>query len=422
VTSTATAVSPSRGEVLERLAWRVPLSTRRLFVTMTAALVILLVGSGVVAAWAVSRNASTIDSARSSGLGIARAATQFRSSLASADADAAATLISGGLEEPERRAHYDASLVEASRALTGAALVARGGDADDIGALADGLVVYSGLVETSRANSRQGFPVGSAYLSQARTMAQAELVPRAERLRRTGEQRIARAANSVSGPVVGFAIGFMLFAIVGLAIGSAVAAGRTRRLVHPGLVAAMAALIVMGVIVTSSLLTQRRELLAAATADKGAYLAANDSAFTLSNLRVNEIGAVAARGSGAPLFKQFHVDADSLVQRLSDRGDESDLLTTLRTYVSGVDQVEALDQGGDNRAASTAALTGASGVGYEAARERAASDVAATANRLGERFDAASRSDVQSWLPTGLCLLGAAFAAAAMLARARRYR
>ena len=63
--------------------------------------------------------------------------------------------------------------------------------------MASGLVEYAGLVETSRANTRLGYPVGSAYLNQARDLANDDLVPRAERLRRVGEQRMAQAANSV---------------------------------------------------------------------------------------------------------------------------------------------------------------------------------------------------------------------------------
>ena len=48
------------------------------------------------------------------------------------------------------------------------AATARGeGEAADLAAVADSVQRYAGLVESARANNRQGFPVGAAYLDQA---------------------------------------------------------------------------------------------------------------------------------------------------------------------------------------------------------------------------------------------------------------
>ena len=278
-------------ETIEELAWRIPLPSHRLFLALAIGLALLIGGAGLASAAVASRNATIIDDVRGSGLGIAGSATAFRTSLAAADADAAATLLSGGLEDADRRASYDANLLEASRALTRAALVATDEDEEDIAALADGLVRYAGLVETSRANSRQGFPVGSAYLTQARALARDDLAPRAERLRRSGEQRIARAANSVGGPIGVQAVVVLTIALLGVLAGGAVMAGRTRRMLHPALVAAGGLVVASLFIAGGSLATQSAELRSAATGTLDAVINANDASFALSRLRVTEISS-----------------------------------------------------------------------------------------------------------------------------------
>ena len=221
-------------ERVERTAWRVPLPTRRFFVALALVAAAATAVSGVAAGWVASRNADTIDDAREQGLELATAVSDFRTNLASADARAAATLISGGLEDPESRAGYDADVLAASHALTDAALVATDDDRSDITEMADGLLAYAGLVETARANSRQGFPVGASYLGEARDGVNNELVPLAERQRRVGERRLAQAVNSVGGPVSGFALVVLVGGLV-VGLGCAVLiAGSTRRVAaHP---------------------------------------------------------------------------------------------------------------------------------------------------------------------------------------------
>ena len=46
-----------------------------------------------------------------------------------------------------------------------------------IAAIAASLPVYSGLVETARANNRQGFPVGAAYLRDASNLMRGRILP-----------------------------------------------------------------------------------------------------------------------------------------------------------------------------------------------------------------------------------------------------
>lgn len=433
--STATKAAAPTGSLLDRIehaAWRVPLPTRRLFVTLALVAAGALAVSGLAAGWVAARNADTIADAREQGLDLATAATEFRTRLASADATAAGTLIAGGLESTESRAAYDEDVLEASRALTQAGLVATDDDAEDIGILASGLVDYAGLVETSRANTRLGYPVGSAYLNQARDLANDDLVPRAERLRRVGEQRIARAANSVGGPVGALAVVLLVAALIVLLGCSLIIAGRTRRIAHPALLLATLAVIAALAFVFDGIASQSRELRQAATGDIDAYVAANEASSTLSNLRVTEISAVAARGSGAPLYEEFGADTDALLTQLTeapgDAGDIGELHSAVETYTTAVvDQVQATDESGDNRAAAQLALSTSpddtgSADAYDAAITVAERNVENESGDLAQRFDAAGDADIPPVVPIVLGGVAAVLAAAGILARGRKYR
>jgi hypothetical protein len=426
--STATKAGPPAGGVLdrvERTAWRVPLPTRRLFVTLALIAAGALAASGLAAGWVANRNARIIADAREQGLDLATAVSDFDTSLTAADARAAGTLISGGLEDRQSREDYDADMQAASRALVAAGLVATDADGDDLRVLTQGLSDYAGLVEASRANARQGFPVATSYLEQAQDLAQDRLVPTAEHLRREGERRMARAANDVGGVVGGLAV-VLLLAGLGVLVGcSLVIAGRTRRIAHPALLAATLVAVGALVVVTLGIVSQGRELRRAASGDIDAYVAANSAVSGLANLRVTEIGAVAARGGGAALYDDFGAQADDLAAEIADApGDDqllADLYDAVGAYAAAVDEVRALDEGGDNRGAADLALS----TSQDAYGDAAAIATAGVDNEVGElrdRFDAAEAAGVHPAVPVLLGGVAALLAAGGTLARGRRYR
>jgi hypothetical protein len=448
--STATKAAAPAGSLLDRVeqtAWRVPLPTRKLFVALALVAAGALAVSGLVAGWVAARNADTIGDAREQGFELATATTEFRTNLAEADALAAATLISAGLESTDSRAQYDAAVLQASQALTEAGLVATADDREDISEMASGLVEYAGLVETSRANTRLGYPVGSAYLNQARDLANDDLVPRAERLRRVGEQRMARAANSVGGPVGILAIVLLVAALGVLVACSLLIAGRTRRMAHPALLAATIAAIAGLVIVVNGIASQSRELRQAASGDIEAYIAANDASSGLSDLRVTEISAVAARGSGGPLYEEFDTEAAALIEALADASGDRPGIDELRgrveDYVAAVAGVEDADLRGNNRRAQELALSeepdGSAGaynlaaVGPEADEDgdnqpdppvagSAAGNVLVEGDALEARFDKVAGADINPVVPIALGVLAAILAASGTLSRGRKYR
>jgi hypothetical protein len=420
---------------LERLAWAIPLSTRRLFLALAVTVAGMLATSGVAAAWVAMRNADTIADARVSGLGLSSAVTELGTRLAASDADAATMLLSGGQDGPVARSGYDPDLLDtgrplagyhphlvlAARALADAGVVATDDDRGDLRTLNDGLVRYSGLVETARTNARQGNPVSAAYLEQARTIAQVDLLPLTSRLRRAGEQRMASAANSVGGPVSAVTVGLTAAASVMLAAAALVVAGRSRRLAHPALLVATAGAIGALVVVTASIWSQSRELREVATTDIGAYVTANEIAADLSDLRVTEISAVAAQGGGEASYEDFHQDADRLAQRL-DGPDGADLLAALQGYVDQVEAEEAADEPSGSQRAAASALRGASATQFRVADDTASNAVVRAQAQLEDRFEAVADAGVEPLLPAVLGLVAAALAASGILDRGRRYR
>ena len=414
--STATRPAPAQGGLLdavERRAWRIRLPTRRLFVVLAAATAGVVVVAGLAAAWVAAENRATIADARREGLEVARAAATFSASLVAADADASGALIAGGIDVPEPAKDYADHLQDASLALTDASAGATADDVEDIDALAAGLVRYTGLVETARANSRQGFPVGATYLSQARRLAADDLVPRAGHLRREGERRVAQAANDVAGPVGLVAVVLLLAAVVAIAAAAIAIAGRTRKLLHPALVAAGLVAVVSLGIMAVGIARQSSALRAAASDDVDAYILANDASSDLSRLRVTELAAVAARGNGTPLYESFDEQVGEV---------DPEFTGTVDGYVTAVAEVRAADEGGDNRSAAQIALAGGSAERYQQAATAIDDRVDTESSELRDRIDEAGSAGIIPLVPLALGALAAALAVAGILDRGRRYR
>ena len=420
--STTIRPAPSAGGVLdaiERRAWRIRLPTRRLIVVLASATAGAVIVASLTAAWVAARNNDTIHDARVQGLGVASAATEFRTSLAAADAEASGSLIAGGISVPEPEKDYAAHLDDAAEALSAAALAGTSADRDDLRRLSSGLVEYTALVEEAQANSRQGFPVGATYMARAHRLATDDLVPTANHLRREGEQRVANAAKSVSGPIGALAIVLLVAAALAVVVASAVIAGRTRRMLHPALVAAAGVAVVSTLVMAYAITRQFTQLRDAATNEVDTYFETNDISYALAQLRVTELSAVAARGSGAPLYEQFHEQGAALDDLLRDR---SDLAGTVDDYLAGEGAVEQADMAGNNRQAAQLALTDASATGYQAAAQVVQDDVDQAGEALADRIEGAEAASISPLVPLALGALAAGLAAAGILYRGRRYR
>jgi hypothetical protein len=175
------------GWVRERLA-----TTPGRLVLVSILVVVGAVCFGTIATAAVQSRDRAAQAARAQTEPLLAQAVKLYTALSDANATEATALLSGGLEPPEKRARYLADIRIASNALT--ALTQEAGTSASAPAalnkVADQLPIYTGLVESARANSRQGFPIGAAYLRQAAQLMTTSMLPAADRLYTTEAQRL----------------------------------------------------------------------------------------------------------------------------------------------------------------------------------------------------------------------------------------
>lgn len=169
---------------------------------------------GVVATLAERSRSAAAHAARAQTEPLLVQAVTLYSSLSDANATATTTFLKGGLEPAARRAHYLQDLRLATGSLTTLTREVGGssGARVALATITDQLPVYSGLVESARANNRQGFPVGAAYLRQASALLTGTSLPAAERLYATEAQRLDEdyRAGTSTGPLVALAVAIAL--------------------------------------------------------------------------------------------------------------------------------------------------------------------------------------------------------------------
>jgi hypothetical protein len=195
---------------------------------------------GSAATWtAVNRISAANDMVATTGP-LSFDAQQIYQSLSDADATEAAAFLAG-IEPPAARQRYLADIARAASYLEAATAAAGGqGQGARLTVLSTELPVYTGLVETARADNRLGLPVGAAYLAEASELMRSRLLPAADGL--------YRRENAQLSAVYGQATGLPMLGIVVALIAAAVLIGvqrwlarRTRRVLNHGLVIASAA-------------------------------------------------------------------------------------------------------------------------------------------------------------------------------------
>lgn len=249
VTAVAETDRPSRPTRAERVAELNELvrTTPGVLTLLTAALVLVSVLVGVLTAVGVQGRANALDdlTARSGPLSVA--AQEIYRSLSDADATATSAFLSGGAEPAELRDRYANDIAQAEAALA-VAIAARepadvNAEGSPLATLSAKLSVYTGLIETARANNLQGLPVGGAYQQEASNLMRAELLPAAEELYRTETERVAADQDRAGGfPFVEVLLGLVALAV--LVVAQAYLRRTTRRMFNVGLLVATGAALV----------------------------------------------------------------------------------------------------------------------------------------------------------------------------------
>jgi hypothetical protein len=353
-------------------------------------LVVLSLAWGVIAALIADQHASAAADVVAVSEPLSLDAEQIYQSLSDADATAANAFLFGGFEPAAARQRYNADIAEAAiriqaaSALVGSsaartqlpgklstqASAAGSAIGDDLATLSAGLPVYTGEVETARADNRLLLPLGAAYLQEASALLRGTLLPAASEIY-TRENRLL---TSASAQATGLPL--MVFAIVlGLAIGCVIygcwrwLTRHTHRVINYGLLVAAVAGAVSLVWLAGAFAVGRGDLLHAqqhgsgpaeafARADVAALQAHADESLTLADnsgddsYQADFLSQQKLLGPGpGTLLSALQAPAGSGV---SVSATEADAQAWYRAHAA----LRVLDDGGNHLAAVQSALTG----------------------------------------------------------------
>jgi len=277
-------------------------------------LVLLALVAGLVATLSVQDRDDTISGVIDHREPLAAASQQVYRSLSDADATAASAFLSIGTEPPQLRQRYERDIAEA-----GAALAKAASDAADVADAAtpvdmlnQQLPVYTGLVETARANNRLGYPVGASYLREASELMRAKLLPAAQDLYRVDTERLIEEQDSATG-FPWLATILVVALLAALIVTQVYLTRRTNRLLNVGLVIATAAVVVSLLWGAVALIVQGS--LVGSGQDDGSHRVDVLVRARIAALqaRADETLTLVARGDGAAYEKDFGANAAQLV-------------------------------------------------------------------------------------------------------------
>lgn len=378
---------------------------------------------GALGSTALAERSSGIARARDEGAQIVRL-QEVRTNLVSADAAATNAFLVGGLEPSAAREAYEDGLEVATSTLALAASEAGDDDATSLAEVNRDIARYSGLVESARANNRQGFPVGVAYLKQASSLLRDEVLPTLQLVTEGSARRVDDGYDRSARAMGLLGLGLLL-GLGGAVAAQAILAVRTRRWISIPLATAA------GVVLVASILGGGAMAFAQWKANdvrSGAYA----DTVALSQARIDAFDAKSAesltlisRGSGQAFEDRFQEKAEAAVGEL-DVDDFAELRADLAAYLAVHAQVRELDDAGDWDSAVAIATDGrevGSNSTFDAFDARSGEALSSAADALGDDLGAARTA----LGPLRLLLLVAAIAAAALAwqgpaVRLREYR
>jgi hypothetical protein len=205
------------GSVLDWVRERLTTTPGRL-ILISVLVVVGAVCFGVIATGAEQSRQRAVRAARANTEPLLVEAVHLYTSLSDANATVATGLLAGGVEQPAKRARYLRDVREATESLT--ALTRQAGASSTASAalqtVANRLPLYTGLVETARANNRQGFPIGAAYLRQAASLMTGSMLPAAGQIYRIEAQRLD--ADYRTGTSTASLVALIVAAVVALGL------------------------------------------------------------------------------------------------------------------------------------------------------------------------------------------------------------
>jgi hypothetical protein len=277
-------------------------------------LVLLSLLAGLVATLSAQNKDDTISGLIDHREPLAVAAQQVFRSLSDADATAASAFLSVGTEPPALRQKYEQDIAEAGSALAKAAsdTAGVGNAAQQVDILNQKIPVYTGIVETARANNRQGFPSGASYLREASQLMRTTILPAAQALYTADTTKLSDEQDaSTSFPWA--AVALLLVLVAALVLTQIYLTRRTNRVLNIGLLVATGA-VVLSLLWGAVALVIQGTLVAAGQTDGTSQVDVLVRArIAALQARADETLTLVARGDGATYEQQFIKLADQLV-------------------------------------------------------------------------------------------------------------
>ena len=262
-----TGVRRIRDRAALPLAWvRERLRTTPGRLVLIAALVVVGAACfGILATGAEQSRERAVHTARTNTEPLLVDAAHLYTALSDANATVATGLLGvGGFEPAPSRIRYADDLQVATSALT--ALTQGAGTAEAqaaLGTIADQFPTYTGYVEDARANSRQGFPVGAAYLRQA-TVLNTSMVHAAERVYAAEAERLNNdyQTGTGTGTLVAL-VAAIVVALVLLALSQVYVTRISRRILNIPMLLGTVALIAVSAWAVVGLISEQNSLASA---------------------------------------------------------------------------------------------------------------------------------------------------------------
>lgn len=401
----------------------------RVFGAVAIAACLLFGGVGFVTA---TRLNDALGGTQSSAEQLVRIQT-IRTSLVAADANATNAFLVGGLEPTEARRGYTSGIRQAATTVAQASS-ADTSDALKLRSVNAVLADYVGLIESARANNRQGFPIGAAYLRQASALIRAKALPTLEQLVASDRDAVDRATDAADEAQVAMFL-LLLAVLIALVITQFWLFRRTHRVLNLPLAVGTVAVLVSGVVALGAMAWSQS---IARDARRGPY----EGTVALATARIDSFDAksaesltLIARGSGQAYeasFEELTTNAsDVLHGTSSDEGEGPSIgtisgptSTALAQYLVAHREVRAADDRGEwEGAVKLATGTGAANQAFAAFEVASSRELKSQATDLSDDLDRAQAPlFALSWLLL-LVGLGAAIGASRGIAqRLREYR
>lgn len=182
---------------------------------------------------------------------LANASQNLYSSLSEADAISNTSFIRGSLETPIARQQYNTATANASLSILESAMGMGTGNEKAARLLAEiqtKLPVYSGMVESARAQSRAGNPVGNAYQASASELLRTEILPNAAELHSLTIDEVFEQQRQLATPPW-VPLSGLLAAVFLLLLAQRWLAERTKRRYNVGLATATALMVIASLLV-----------------------------------------------------------------------------------------------------------------------------------------------------------------------------